>query len=82
MLVKKFGVFGNKRRYTVSTYLSNRLDMYSQKSYSLLFRFAKHKEGEFRDYHRTTLVEDRFFGSPWIAVFKKSLRAKCIDLLR
>lgn len=29
-LVQRFGQFGEKRRYTVATYLSNRLDLYSQ----------------------------------------------------
>jgi hypothetical protein len=71
MLVKKFGLFGSKRRYTVSTYLSNRLDVYSQKSYSLLFRFVNYKEGKFKDYRRTTVEENKFFGSSSIAVFKK-----------
>ena len=29
-LVERFGQFGQKRRYTVTTYLSNRLDVYSE----------------------------------------------------
>lgn len=32
-LVEKFGQFGSSRRYKVTTYLSNRLDVYSQKPY-------------------------------------------------
>jgi hypothetical protein len=39
-LVKRFGQFGQKRRYTVTTYLSNRLDLYSQKPHSLLVPFT------------------------------------------
>ena len=35
-LVERFGEFGEKRRYTVSTYLSNRLDLYFHKPYFLL----------------------------------------------
>ena len=40
-LKERFGQFGEKRRYTVSTYLSNRLDLYSQKSHSLLRPFVR-----------------------------------------
>lgn len=70
-LVKRYGVFGNKRRYTVSTYLSNRLDAYSQKSRSLLLPFARYLQGKFKDYRRTSEEEKKIFGSPWVAVFKK-----------
>jgi len=70
-LVERFGLFGSKRRYTVTTYLSNRLDVYSQKSHSILVPFTRYKEGKFRDYRRTTEEERKVFGSPWIAVFKK-----------
>ena len=35
-LVERIGLFGRKRRYTVATYFSNRLDVYSQKPYSIL----------------------------------------------
>jgi hypothetical protein len=70
-LVERFGQFGSKRRYTVTTYFSNRLDVYSQKSNSLLEPFARYKQAEFRDYRRTTTEERKVFGSPWIAVFKK-----------
>nr|MDO8133918.1 hypothetical protein [Candidatus Njordarchaeum guaymaensis] len=70
-LVKRFGTFGEKRRYTVTTYLSNRLDVYSQKANSLLVPFVRWKQGKFQDYRRTTDEERKSFGSPWIAVFKK-----------
>nr|MDO8098806.1 hypothetical protein [Candidatus Njordarchaeota archaeon] len=70
-LVERFGTFGEKRRYTTTTYLSNRLDIYSQKPGSLLIPFVRYKQGKFRDYRRTTNEEKKFFGSPWIAVFKK-----------
>jgi len=55
----------------VTTYLSNRLDLYSRKPYSLLVTFTRYSEGKFKDYRRTTKEERKYFGSPWIAVFKK-----------
>jgi hypothetical protein len=70
-LVKRFGQFGEKRRYTVTTYLSNRLDLYSRKPYSLLLPFTRYSEGKFKDYRKVTKEERKHFGSPWIAVFKK-----------
>jgi hypothetical protein len=73
-LVEKFGLFGSKRRYTVTTYLSNRLDVYSQKPYSILTPFTRYKQGKFKDYRKTTEVEKKVFGSPWIAIFKKKGR--------
>jgi hypothetical protein len=71
MLVERFGLFGKKKRYTVNTYLSNRLDLYSRKPDSLLRPFTRYSEGKFRDYRRTTDEEKKIFGSSWIAVFKK-----------
>lgn len=73
-LVNKFGQFGNNRRYTVTTYFSNRLDVYSHKPISLLEPFTRYKQARFRDYRRTTSEERKVFGSPWIAVFKKRKR--------
>ena len=70
-LVERFGLSGSKRRYTVTTYFSNRLDVYSQKPYSILAPFTRYKEGKFKDYRRTTEEERKVFGSPWIAVYKK-----------
>jgi hypothetical protein len=75
-LVEKFGLFGSKRKYTVSTYLSNRLDVYSRKPYSILIPFTRYKEGKFKDYRKTTDEERKVFGSPWIAVFKKKPASK------
>jgi hypothetical protein len=75
-LVEKFGLFGSKRRYTVSTYLSNRLDVYSHKPYSILTPFARYKEAKFKDYRKATKNEKRVFGSAWIAVFKKKSERK------
>jgi hypothetical protein len=75
-LVERFGTFGEKRRYTTTTYLSNRLDVYSQKSNSLLIPFARWKQARFKDYRRTTEEEKKFFGSPCIAVFKKREASK------
>jgi len=70
-LVESFGFFGSKRRYTVATYFSNRLDVYSQKLCSILVPFIRYREGKFRDYRKTTEEERKLFGSPWIAVYKK-----------
>lgn len=70
-LKERFGQFGEKRRYTVSTYLSNRLDLYSQKSHSLLRPFIRYSQGKFKDRRRTTKEEQKHFGSPWISVFNK-----------
>jgi hypothetical protein len=70
-LVNRFGQFGEKRRYTVTTYLSNRLDLYSQKPHSLLLPFTRYSEGKFKDYRKTTKEEQKHFGSSWIAVFRK-----------
>ena len=69
-MVERFGFFGSKRRYTVATYLSNRIDVYSQKLYSILVPFTRYKE-KFKDYRKTTGEEKKVFGSPWIAVYKK-----------
>lgn len=74
-LVGRFGLYRSGRRYTVSTYLSNRLDVYSQKHESILVPFKRHKKSKFKDYRRPTEEEKRRFGSPWIAVFKKKNRA-------
>lgn len=71
-LVERFGQFGQKRRYTVTTYLSNRLDLYSQKTDSLLQPFIRYSEGRFKDYRKPTKEEQKHFGGTWIAVFLKS----------
>ena len=73
-LVDRFGQFGQKRRYTATTYLSNRLDLYSQKSNSLLRPFTRYSQGKFKDYRRPTEDERKHFGSSWIAVFKKKMQ--------
>ncbi|MBI4726981.1 hypothetical protein HY768_07130 [candidate division TA06 bacterium] len=70
-LAGRFGQFGQKRRYTVTTYFSNRLDLYSRKTHSLLRPFIRYSEGKFKGYRRPTTEEQKHFGSPWIAVFKK-----------
>lgn len=70
-LKERFGQFGEKRRYTVNTYLSNRLDLYSQKPYSLLRPFIRYSQGKFKDRRRPTKEEQKQFGSPWISVFNK-----------
>ena len=55
----------------MTTYLSNRLDLYSRKPGSLLVPFTRWSKGRFQDYRRTTAEERERFGSPWIAVFRK-----------
>jgi hypothetical protein len=74
-LVKRFGQFGSKRRYTVTTYFSNRLDVYSQKPNSILEPFTRYKQAKFKDYRRTTPEEREVFGSLWIAIFRKKKKA-------
>ena len=74
MLYERYGMYGEKRRYTSSTYLSNRLDLYSQRPDSLLFKFTRYREDKFRDRRRTTGEEKKVFGSPWIAVYRRKPR--------
>ncbi len=71
-LVSRFGEFGEKRRYTVSTYLSNRLEEYSRRDDGLLERHPHYGEDRDEGYRRPTSEERRRFGSPWIAVYKRS----------
>jgi hypothetical protein len=73
-LVKRFGQFGSKRRYTITTYFSNRLDIFSQKPNSILEPFTRYKQARLKDYRRTTPEERKVFGSLWIAVFRKKKR--------
>jgi hypothetical protein len=73
-LVERFGQFGSKRGYTVTTYFSNRLDVFSQKPNSILEPFTRYKQAEFKDYRRTTPEERKVFGSLWIAIFRKKKR--------
>lgn len=70
-LVRRYRLFGEKRRYTVATYLANRLYVYSQKSKSRLKPFRKYSEGGKGDYRRATKEERQSFGSPWTAVYRK-----------
>jgi len=55
-LVERFGLYGSKKRYTVTTYLSNRLDIYSHKPYSRLLPLTRFKESK-KDYRRPTEKE-------------------------
>lgn len=71
-LVERSGLFGEKRRYTVAAYLANRLFTYSQKPESCLVPFRRYGRGRKGDYGRATREERRFFGSPWIAIFRKT----------
>lgn len=73
-LLERYGTFGQGRRYTTATYLSNRLVTYSQKEGALLHPFRGWQKGRVPpspDYRRPTAEEKKRFGSPWIAVFRK-----------
>lgn len=63
LLVERSGQFGEKRRYTVVTYLGNRLDSYSRKTGSLLLPLTRYSEDKFKDYRRTTEEERKHFGA-------------------
>lgn len=71
-LVGRFGEFGEKRRYTVSTYLSNRLEEYSRTGDGLLEPHPHYAEGRQKGYRRPTAEERARFGSPWIAVYRRN----------
>lgn len=71
LLVERFGEFGEKRRYTVSTYLSNRLEEYSRGERGLLEAHPHYSEDRERGYRRPTVDEKKRFGSPWIAVYRR-----------
>jgi hypothetical protein len=73
-LVEKFGLFGEKKRYTVAIYLANRLYLSSHKPQSCLKPFQKYKKGGKGDYRRTTKEEKEFFGSPFIAIYRRRTR--------
>jgi ubiquinone/menaquinone biosynthesis C-methylase UbiE len=73
-LVERFGLFGEKKKYTVATYLANRLYLYSHKSESCLEPFRKYKKGGKGDYRRTNKKEIESFGSPWIAIYRRRTR--------
>ena len=75
-LVQRHGEFGEKRRYTVTTYRSNRLDLYSREPGSLLLPLTPYSEDRTKDYRRSTEGERKRFGSPWIAVFRKREEGK------
>jgi hypothetical protein len=75
-LVERFGLFGEKRRYTTATYLANRLYAYSHKPGSRLRSFQKYRGGGEGDYRRATKEERKIFGSPWIAIYRKTERGK------
>lgn len=71
-LVERFGLFGEKRRYTVATYLANRLYTLSHKPESCLVPFQKYASSAKGDYRRATKEESKAFGSRWIAVYRKA----------
>ncbi len=75
-LVKRFGLFGEKKRYTVATYLANRLYTYSHKPGSFLKPFRRYEKGGKGDYRQTTKEEKEIFGSPWIAIYSKVEKRK------
>lgn len=70
-LTDRFGDLDEKRRYTVKTYLSNRLDVYSHKPGSHLKPFIRYSQAKFKSYRRPTQEEKEHFSGSWIAVFEK-----------
>jgi len=76
ILVESFGLFGEKKRYTVATYLANRLYTCSHKPISSLKPFQKYQKGGKGDYRRATPEERKIFGSPWIAIYRKVEKRK------
>jgi hypothetical protein len=72
-LAKRYGLHGSGTRYSVLTYLSNRLSVYSRrKSPGLLEPTPtgwNPQAGRFL--RRTTSTERKRFGSPWIVVFRR-----------
>jgi hypothetical protein len=75
-LVERFGLFGEKKRYTVATYLANRIYTYSHKPNSLLKPFRRYTKGKKDDYRRATKEERESFGSLWIAIYRKVEKRK------
>jgi len=70
-LTEKFGQPSEKRKYTLNTYLSNRLDVYSQKPMSILQPFTRYSTGKFKDYRRLAEEDRTIFKGSWVALFKK-----------
>ncbi|TKJ29320.1 MAG: hypothetical protein CEE40_08780 [Chloroflexi bacterium B3_Chlor] len=73
---ERYAQFGEKRRYTVTTYLSNRPDLNSRQPGSLLLPLTRYSGDGTKDYKRRTAEERKRFGSPWIAVFRKREEGK------
>jgi len=63
------------KKYTVTTYRSNRLDLYSHQAYSRLLPLTRFNESK-KDYRRPTKQEKEVFGSPWIALYKKKVESE------
>jgi len=70
-LVERFGLFGEKRRYTVATYFSNRLDIYSQKPESLLYTFTRYSKVSCKTTESELKKNREKFGGSWVAVSRK-----------
>jgi hypothetical protein len=70
-LINRYGRFGERRRYTASTYLSNRLNLYSRKPDGILRPLTPYTQDRTKDYRKPTEEEKKYFGSPWIAIFRK-----------
>ncbi len=75
-LVARFGQFGEKRRFTVTTYLSSQLDVYSPKPDSHLRPLTRNTTASFKDYRTASAQERQRFGSPRMAIFKKKERIR------
>lgn len=71
-LAERFGLFGEKKRYTIATYLANRLYIHSHKPSSVLKPFQKYSKGMMRDYRIAAKGERESFGSRWMAIYRKT----------
>ncbi len=70
----RYGLYGSGTRYSVFTYLSNRLSTYSRRKEENLLEPTPvgWKPEESRFLRRTTPEEREHFGSRWIVVFRRT----------
>ena len=72
-LVKRYGLYGSGTRYSVLTYFSNRLSVYSRRKRPGLLEPTPTgwNPQASRFLRRTSKEERRRFGSPWMVVFRR-----------
>jgi hypothetical protein len=72
-LVDRYGLFGSGTRYSVLTYLGNRLSSYSRRKRTNLLlptpQGWEPRPGPFL--RRSTHTERERFGSPWIVIYRR-----------